>query len=81
MTTLAIALKDEIRRLARKEIKAQTGKQARAVAQYRREIAKLSASNENTKRRSPFLKASEKTSIILQASLSKMEKRDSQPAP
>jgi DNA-binding transcriptional regulator YiaG len=41
MTTLAIALKDEIRRLARKEIRAQTGKQARAVAQYRREIARL----------------------------------------
>jgi DNA-binding transcriptional regulator YiaG len=41
MTTLALALKDEIRRLARKEIKAQTGKHARAVAQYRREIARL----------------------------------------
>ena len=41
MTTLANALKDEIRRLARKEIKAQTGRTARAVAQYRREIARL----------------------------------------
>src|SRR6476660_4872409 len=41
MTTFAIALKDEIRRLARKEIRAQTGKQTRAVAQYRREIARL----------------------------------------
>jgi len=41
MSTLAIALKDEIRRLARKEIRAQTGKHARAVAQYRREIARL----------------------------------------
>jgi DNA-binding transcriptional regulator YiaG len=41
MTTLAIVLKDEIRRLARKEIKAQTGKTARAVAQYRRQIAAL----------------------------------------
>jgi DNA-binding transcriptional regulator YiaG len=41
MTTLAVALKDEIRRLARKEIKALTGKTTRAVAQYRREIAKL----------------------------------------
>jgi DNA-binding transcriptional regulator YiaG len=41
MTTFAIALKDEVRRLARKEIKAQTGTQARAVAQYRREIARL----------------------------------------
>jgi DNA-binding transcriptional regulator YiaG len=41
VSTLAIALKDEIRRLARKEIKAQTGRTARAVAQYRREIAAL----------------------------------------
>jgi DNA-binding transcriptional regulator YiaG len=41
MTTLAIALKDEIRRLARKEIRVQTGKTSRAVAQYRREIARL----------------------------------------
>jgi DNA-binding transcriptional regulator YiaG len=41
MTTFANALKDEIRRIARKEIRAQTGKQARAVAQYRREIARL----------------------------------------
>jgi DNA-binding transcriptional regulator YiaG len=41
MTTLAVVLKDEIRRLARKEIRIHTGKQARAVAQYRREIARL----------------------------------------
>ena len=41
MSTLAIALKDEIRRLARKEIKAQTGSTTKAVAQFRREIARL----------------------------------------
>jgi DNA-binding transcriptional regulator YiaG len=41
MSTLAIALKDEIRRLARKEIRAQTGRTTKAVAQYRREIARL----------------------------------------
>jgi DNA-binding transcriptional regulator YiaG len=41
MTTLATALKDEIRRLARKEIKAQTARTAKAVAQYRRDIAQL----------------------------------------
>jgi DNA-binding transcriptional regulator YiaG len=41
MTTFANALKDEIRRLARKEIRAQTAKHARAIAQYRREIARL----------------------------------------
>jgi DNA-binding transcriptional regulator YiaG len=41
MSTLVVALKDEIRRLARKEIKIQTAKTNRAVAQYRREIARL----------------------------------------
>jgi DNA-binding transcriptional regulator YiaG len=41
MPNLATALKDEIRRLARKEIRAMTGKTARSVTQYRREIATL----------------------------------------
>jgi DNA-binding transcriptional regulator YiaG len=41
MPNLAIALKEEIRRLAKKEVKAQTGKTKQAVAVYRREIAKL----------------------------------------
>jgi DNA-binding transcriptional regulator YiaG len=41
MTTFATALKDEIRRLARKEIRTGTAKHARAIAQYRREIAGL----------------------------------------
>jgi len=41
MTTFAVVLKDEIRRLARKEVKAQTSRTARAVAQYRRQIATL----------------------------------------
>jgi DNA-binding transcriptional regulator YiaG len=41
MSTLAVALKDEIRRLARKEIKAQTRAMARTVVQHRREIAAL----------------------------------------
>jgi DNA-binding transcriptional regulator YiaG len=41
MANLADALKEEIRRLARKEIKAETGATKQAVAQYRRDIAKL----------------------------------------
>lgn len=41
MANLAATLKEEIQRLARKEIKAQTGSTKQAVAQYRREIAKL----------------------------------------
>jgi DNA-binding transcriptional regulator YiaG len=51
MTTLALALKDEIRRLARKEIKAQTGRTAKAVAQYRREIARLKRQQRDQERK------------------------------
>ena len=57
MTTLAIVLKDEIRRLARKEIRAQTGKQARAVAQYRREIARLKRQQRDQEKKIDFLTA------------------------
>jgi DNA-binding transcriptional regulator YiaG len=57
MTTLAIALKDEIRRLARKEIKAQTGTTARAVAQYRREIARLKRQQRDHEKKIAFLEA------------------------
>jgi DNA-binding transcriptional regulator YiaG len=41
MSTLAVALKTEIRRLARKEVRASTQSAVKAVAQHRREIAKL----------------------------------------
>ena len=57
MTTLAIALKDEIRRVARKEIKAQTGRTARAVAQYRREIAQLKRRQRELEKRLSFLES------------------------
>ncbi len=57
MTTLAIALKDEIRRLARKEIKAQTGRMARAVAQYRRDIAQLKREERALERRLALLES------------------------
>lgn len=55
MTTLAIALKDEIRRLARKEIRAQTGHTSRAVAQYRREIARLKRQQREQEKKLAFL--------------------------
>ncbi len=41
MPNIAAVLKDEIRRLAKKEIKAQVGTTKKAVVQYRGEIAKL----------------------------------------
>jgi len=55
MTTLAIALKDEIRRLARKEIKAQTGILARAAVRYRREIARLKEKQREHEKKIAFL--------------------------
>ncbi|MGD9637144.1 MAG: helix-turn-helix domain-containing protein [Pirellulales bacterium] len=57
MTTLAIALKDEIRRLARKEIRAQTGKTSRAVALYRREIARLKREQKAQQRKIALLES------------------------
>jgi DNA-binding transcriptional regulator YiaG len=41
MSNLASMLKDEIRRLAKREVKAETNKTKRAIAQYRRDIAQL----------------------------------------
>ena len=60
MTTLAVALKDEIRRLARKEIKAHTGPTAQAVAQFRREIAKLKRQSRDYEKKIAFLEAQER---------------------
>jgi DNA-binding transcriptional regulator YiaG len=57
MTTLATALKDEIRRLARKEIKAQTGRTAKAVAQYRRDIAQLKRQQRELEKRLALLES------------------------
>ncbi len=41
MPNIAAVLKDEIRRLARREIKQQVGKTQKAAVQYRRDIAQL----------------------------------------
>ena len=41
MPNLAATLKEEIRRLAKKEVKAEVGSTKRAVATYRRDIARL----------------------------------------
>jgi DNA-binding transcriptional regulator YiaG len=63
MTTLAIALKDEIRRLARKEVKAQTGRTAKAVAQYRREIARLKRQQREQEKKIAFLEAQARKAV------------------
>jgi ribosome-binding protein aMBF1 (putative translation factor) len=63
MTSLAVALKDEIRRLARKEIKRQTGSTAQAVARYRREIARLKRQTRELEQKVAFLEAQERKRI------------------
>ena len=63
MSTLAVALKDEIRRLARKEIKTQTSTTAKAVAQFRREIAKLKRQSREYERKIAFLESQERKRV------------------
>ena len=60
MPNLAAALKEEIRRLARKEIKAETGTTKQAVAQYRRDIAELKRQVRAQQKEIAFLKAQER---------------------
>ena len=60
MPNLATAIKDEIRRLARREIKAETGSTKQAVAQYRRDIAKLKRLVQAQQKEIAFLKAQER---------------------
>jgi DNA-binding transcriptional regulator YiaG len=60
MADLAAALKEEIRRLARKEIKAETESTKHAVAQYRREIARLKRQLRQQERKIAFLEGQER---------------------
>lgn len=60
MANLANALKEEIRRLARKEIKAETGATKQAVAQYRRDIASLKRQVRELEKKIAFLEVRER---------------------
>jgi DNA-binding transcriptional regulator YiaG len=59
MTTFAIALKNEIRRLARREAKAVTAPTTKAVAKYRHEIARLKRQIQEQQKRISHLAANE----------------------
>ena len=63
MADLAGALKEEIRRLARKEIRAETGTTKQAVAQYRREIAKLKRQVREQEKKVAFLEGQERKRV------------------
>ncbi|MEO0476031.1 MAG: hypothetical protein AAF085_08715 [Planctomycetota bacterium] len=60
MPNLGSVLKEEIARLARKEIRAQVGKTQKQVAEQRREIAELKRVNTDLTRRINFLEKREK---------------------
>jgi DNA-binding transcriptional regulator YiaG len=63
MANLAAAMKEEIQRLARKEIKAQTGSTKQAVAQYRREIASLKRQMREQDKKITFLEGQERKRV------------------
>ena len=63
MADLAATLKEEIRRLAKKEIKAQTVATKQAVAQYRRDIAKLKRQLLEQEKQIAFLRKQEQKRI------------------
>jgi DNA-binding transcriptional regulator YiaG len=60
MPNIAMVLKDEIRRLAKSEIKANISSTKQAVAQYRRDIAKLKRLIQGQQKEIAFLKAQER---------------------
>jgi len=60
MADLAGALKEEIRRLAKKVIKAETGTTKQAVSQYRREIAGLKRQLREQEKKIAFLEDRER---------------------
>ena len=74
MANLAATLKEEIQRLARKEVKAQTGTTKQAVAQYRREIAKLKRQVREQQKKLAFLEAQERKRLGRASSAEKAAK-------
>ena len=60
MSNIAAVIKDEIRRLAKREIKSATSATKQAVAQYRRDIAKLKRQMREQEKEIAFLKAQER---------------------
>lgn len=63
MATLAAALKHEIRRLARKEIRSETGKTKQAVAQYRRDIARLKRQVQEAEKKLAYFESQERKRV------------------
>ncbi len=64
MANLVVSLREEIRRLARKEIRLQTGSMKQAVSQYRREIARLKRQLRSMEKRLAMVAAARPTAAI-----------------
>lgn len=62
MTKLADVLKDEVRRLARKEVKTASGQTTKTLSRYRKDIAELKRQNAVQARRIAVLEARRSTS-------------------
>ena len=75
MPNLATVLKEEIRRLAKREIKADTGKTRQAVAQYRRDIALLKRFVRRQQKEIAFLKAMEQKRLAAEPSVGQLEEK------
>ena len=60
MTNLAVTLKQEIRRITRRELKAELSPTRKAVSQHRAEIAALKKENRELKRKVAFLERRER---------------------
>ena len=60
MPNIATVLKEEIRRLAKREIRLATGSTKQAVVQFRRDIAKLKRLVQGQQKEITFLKAQER---------------------
>lgn len=69
MAKLVAALNEEIRRLARKEIREQVGKTVKQVATQRKEIAELKRQSAKMQRRIDFLEKREKRRLEQPASV------------
>ena len=75
MSKIASVLKEEISRLARKEITARTGVLRKASAQYRRDIAQLKRQAGELEKKIAYLERLEKRRAEKGAPLSKIEGR------
>lgn len=75
MPNVAAVLKEEIRRLSRKEIREQVGPLKSAVADLRRTVAQLKRENVELQRRATFLEKREKSRLEEEPTKSEAEGR------